>query len=71
MDDDMICETFAAEYDAFLEMNPDLDEVDGGAYEMLMFCLDLTRAQRTWLEDFCIRFDAAMEQSIDRKKELE
>ena len=71
MDDDMIYETFAAEYDSFLEMNPDLDELDGSAEEMLMFCLDLNPRQRAWLEDFCARFDAAMEQSIDHAKELE
>jgi hypothetical protein len=67
MDDDMICETFAAEFDAFLEMNPDLDEVDGSAEEMLMFCLDLSKAQRAWLEDFCLRFDAEMDKAIQGK----
>ena len=71
MDDDMICEAFDAEFEAFLEMNPDLDKLDGSAEEMLMFCLDLSKAQRAWLEDFCLRFDAAMEQSIDHTKELE
>jgi hypothetical protein len=67
MDDDMICEIFAAEFDAFLEMNPDLDEVDGSAEEMLMFCLDLSKAQRAWLEDFCLRFDAEMDKAIQGK----
>jgi hypothetical protein len=67
MDDDMICETFDAEFEAFLEMNPDLDEVDGSAEEILMLCLDLSKAQRAWLEDFCLRFDAEMDKAIQGK----
>ena len=67
MDDNMIFETFAAEFDKFLELNPDLDETDGDAYEMLMFCLDLNPLQRWWLEDFCARFDAEMDKAIQGK----
>ena len=68
MDDDMICETFAKEFDLFLELNPDLDETDGDAFEMLMFHPDLTPRQRAWLEDFCARFGAAMDQAQENRE---
>jgi hypothetical protein len=68
MTNDLIFDTFAREFDLFLDMNPDLDETDGDAFEMLMFHPDLTPRHRLWLEDFCARFDAAMDQSKEDRE---
>ena len=51
MTTDHIFETFAKEFDLFLDMNPDLSEAD------------LTPRQRAWLEDFCARFDHELEKA--------
>lgn len=60
---DQVFDTFAAEYDQFLEMHPELQQWDGDAFEMLSFHPDLTPRQRHWLADFCIRFNEAMDEA--------
>lgn len=68
MTTDHIFETFAKEFDLFLDMNPDLSEAEGDAFEMLMFHPDLTPRQRAWLEDFCARFDHEMEKANEDRE---